>query len=79
MKHYFQLFTHTEFCYTKFGYYVQTYRFYNFYDNNENNENVKKIKTSGNFYFRFKLIKLSEIEFNFQYKEYKKNEDEKNI
>ena len=29
------------------------------------------------FFFRFKLIKLSEIEFNFQYKEYKKHEDEK--
>ena len=50
MKHYFQLFTHTEFCYTKFGYYVQTYRFYNFYDNNESDGNVKKIKTSGNFF-----------------------------
>ena len=29
------------------------------------------------FFFRFKLIKLSEIEFNYQYKEYKKHEDEK--
>ena len=47
MKNYFQLFTHTEFCYTKFGHHVQTYRFYNFYDNNENE---KKIKTSGNFF-----------------------------